>query len=117
MSRYTLVVLSNAVDGQEEAFNDWYSHQHLADVVSLPGFSGAVRLKLHTAVSGDFDRKYLALYDIDADDPDLAVQALTRGSMAGEIKLSPALDTSQISCAVFETCSDRVEAPADKGRG
>jgi hypothetical protein len=43
---YTLVVLSNPKPGRERAYNDWYDHQHVADVLRVPGFQTAQRLKL-----------------------------------------------------------------------
>ena len=38
-----LLVLSNAVEGKEDEFNDWYSNVHLHDGVKVPGFVAAVR--------------------------------------------------------------------------
>jgi hypothetical protein len=43
MARHIMVVMTNAVDGQEEAFNDWYDNQHLRDVLAIPGIKGATR--------------------------------------------------------------------------
>jgi len=47
MGRYSLVVLSNPVSAaREQAYNDWYEHQHVPDVLRVPGFKSAQRLKL-----------------------------------------------------------------------
>jgi hypothetical protein len=113
MGKYKLVVLSNAVKGREDEYNDWYSNQHLDDVVAIPGFASAVRLKHLTPVSGEFDLKYLAIYDIDAEDPQMALKALNDTSAAGMF-ISEALDLTTLKCAVFEVCSDEVGAPKEK---
>lgn len=45
--KYSLVVLSNPVSAaREQAYNDWYEHQHVPDVLRIPGFKSAQRLKL-----------------------------------------------------------------------
>jgi hypothetical protein len=43
---FSLVVLSNPTTGQDAAFNDWYNHQHVEDVLRVPGFQTAQRFKL-----------------------------------------------------------------------
>jgi hypothetical protein len=47
-SRYRLIVLSNPSAGREQEYNDWYDHQHVPDVLRVPGFSAAQRLRLAT---------------------------------------------------------------------
>jgi hypothetical protein len=32
MERYTFLVLTNAVEGTDDEFNDWYNNQHLKDL-------------------------------------------------------------------------------------
>jgi hypothetical protein len=113
MGRYKLVVLSNPVKGREAEYNDWYSNQHLDDVVAIPGFASALRLKHLTPVSGEFDLKYLAIYDMDAEDPQAALSALTKATEGGMI-ISEALDLTTLQCAVFEVCSSEVTAPPQK---
>jgi hypothetical protein len=44
--KYTLVVLTNAVEGKEAEFNEWYSKTHLKDVIAIPGFKSAQRFKI-----------------------------------------------------------------------
>lgn len=109
MGKYKLVVLSNAVPGREDEYNEWYSNRHLDDVVAIPGFASAVRLKHLTPVSGVFELSYMALYDIDADEPAAALAALNESAAAGMF-ISEALDLSSLKCAVFEVCSNEITA-------
>ena len=71
--------------------------------------STALRMKLLQPVAGEYDHKYLAIYDIDADNPDDAVAALTQ-SASTTMFISEALDLETIKCAVFETCSPEITA-------
>jgi hypothetical protein len=113
MGRYKLVVLSNAVPGREDEYNDWYSNEHLGDVVSIPGFAAAQRFTQHSLVTGELPQKYLAIYEMDAESPQEAIAALSARSASGAMRISDAMD-QDIVCAVFEVCSPQVAAPEKK---
>jgi hypothetical protein len=95
---YELVVLSNPSAGSDRAYNDWYDHQHVPDVLRVPGFAAAQRLKLVSdktpatyslpsyAVRFDFDS-----YDLQATMADVRhrlVTGITRSSTAFDMKSS-----------------------------
>jgi len=88
MAKHMLVVLTNAADGRDEEFNRWYNDVHLGDVLGVDGFVGAQRFALD-AVGGDPPHRYLALYEIETDDIDAAVQRLA--DSAGTMVLSDAM--------------------------
>jgi len=59
------LVMTNAVPGEDDAFNDWYDNRHLADVIAAPGFVGVRRYRLLRETAGNSSPwSYLALYDI-----------------------------------------------------
>ena len=63
---YVLLVFSNPVAGQEDAYNRWYDNQHAPDVVAVPGFITAQRFVLsgtQLRVSKPLP-KYLIVYKI-----------------------------------------------------
>lgn len=70
MARYVFVVYSNAVDGREQEYNDWYSNQHLNDLRAFPGVISARRLTLAELqfVPRAHAHKYLSLYELETDD-------------------------------------------------
>ena len=43
MTKCNFVILSNPVAGREDEFNEWYTKQHLDDVLKVPGFVAAQR--------------------------------------------------------------------------
>src|SRR5436190_568213 len=46
MERHVFVVFTNAVEGQENIYNEWYADVHLKDVLKVPGIVAAQRFKL-----------------------------------------------------------------------
>lgn len=88
-----LLVMSDATPGQDDTFNDWYDNVHLDDVLSVPGFVAARRFAAVPSVHGELpDASYLAIYEIEADDLDVAQHALSEAAAAMEV--TPALDRS-----------------------
>lgn len=68
MIEAVLVVLSKALSGRDDDFNDWYTNIHLRDALRFRGSIAAQRfrrsdLQSH-ALPESFDWQYLALYDV-----------------------------------------------------
>jgi hypothetical protein len=97
MALYRLVVLTNAVDGRDADYNTWYTDQHLSDVLKVPGFVGAQRFKLVATMTKGSQFEYLAIYDVETDDPVAAVAALKARSASGTMVMSDALDRNVYS--------------------
>jgi hypothetical protein len=116
MGKYALVVFSNPTAGKEDEYNAWYTNEHLKDVVSIPGYVAAQRFKTIIPMMGEFHHRYLAIYDMDAEDQagvDAALKALTTTPMA----ISDALDSEGILGGVFEVYSPHVTSPSGKASG
>jgi hypothetical protein len=43
MEKHVFVVFTNAVEGQEDIYNEWYTDVHLKDVPKVPGIVAAQR--------------------------------------------------------------------------
>jgi len=102
MSRYKLVVLTRPAPGREADYNAWYDKVHLPDVLAVPGFEAAERLSLERTVRGDPDgaSPYLAIYDVETEDPDGALAALSQAVSSGQMTLSDAMDP-QVSAWLY----------------
>jgi hypothetical protein len=112
VAEYKLVVMSDAVEGQEADYNEWYNNQHLADVVAVPGFTGASRFKLRSVPMGQCGNQYMAIYDVESDDPEKAFENLASLMGTPALPISPALNMANISVAIFEPCSEQVTSAA-----
>ncbi|HEY3654725.1 MAG TPA: hypothetical protein VGL34_07025 [Steroidobacteraceae bacterium] len=109
-------MISNPMPGQEDEYNRWYTDDHLKDVVAVAGFASAERFKVvMEATDRLLPGKYVAIYEIDADDPKAAFAQLGKDSEAGKLPLSPAFDTKNVSCCILTSMAPikRQEQPVD----
>ena len=103
-----MLVFSDPVAGREKEFNDWYTGRHLDDIVAMPGFSSAQRFKLNSVSLGTCPNKYLAIYDMETDDPDWVVENMFKLRDTEAMPMSPAFDLDTVNVTVFEVFSDVV---------
>jgi len=112
MAKYKLIVFTDAVAGKEDEYNRWYNDVHLADVVAVPGFISAQRFKLESAVIGGFSNRYLAIYEMETDDPAKLMGLVGSRSNTEQMMISDAIDLTTNNVGIFSVCSDLVMAPA-----
>ena len=96
MAKALLLVMTDAKDATQEAdFNDWYDNVHLEDVLMTPGIKKATRYEL-AGRPREGRGKYLALYEIETDDPSTVMsklnQTMDERKAAGRVTQHPALD-------------------------
>lgn len=115
MTNSLYIVQSNPVAGREDEYNEWYTRQHLPDVLSLPGFVAAQRFRASAIMRSPRARPYrysgLAIYEI-AGDPRLAFDALDQAKDAGMV-ISAAIAAEQLA-HVFEPITPRLEVPGSQ---
>lgn len=109
MDKYTYVVLSNPKPGQEEAYNQWYTEQHLEDVLAIPGFTAAQRFKV-TDESADIAHRYLALYEVESDNIDETMQQLVDRAGDGRMVMTDAMDFDSVSATLYKAITPKVTA-------
>lgn len=54
------IVHTSIAPEKEEAFNRWYNHKHLRDILRM---SGAVGARRYRRVLGDDEHQYIAIYE------------------------------------------------------
>mgnify|MGYP000569075000 CR=1 FL=1 len=91
MAEYKLVVMTSAVEGREDEFNDWYDNEHLGDICALPGFTDASRYELESFGENSMGHKYLAIYDMETDDVDATMQNMIGEATSGRMHISEAM--------------------------
>ena len=108
MGRHILVVMTNATEGRDAEFNEWYSNTHLREVIDIPGFVAAQRFKLaDTQIGGPNEYQYLAIYEIEAADAGTALKALQ--DARPHLKMTDALAAKRDLWA-YTPIGDRVTA-------
>jgi hypothetical protein len=103
MGRYVYVVMTNPVEGRDREYNQWYDEIHLKDVCAFPGFRGARRYRL---ADGESTHRYLALYEMETDDPKRDLAALTAAAGTDRMRMTDALDLASASAVLFEQISE-----------
>jgi hypothetical protein len=116
------LVLSNPVDGQEDAYNRWYDQTHLPEVLSVPGVVAAQRYELvpmkpaeDMPTPADPEHRYLAVYELDRDAAGVMAEFMRRVT-GGEMVLSESLDITTISLATWRPRGQRVRADGQPTR-
>lgn len=120
MAKLKMVVLSNPVEGREDEFNEWYTNTHLRDVTAVPGIRSAQRFVLKDPMGYEHRHRYLAIYEIESDDPHAVVEELLRRRGTASMQLSDALNLETAVGGVFEPCSpvvNAVESETSRGCG
>ena len=107
MAKHVLLVMSNATEGGDAEFNEWYTRTHLGDVLKVKGFKAAQRFKLSDAQLGpaEMPYTYMALYEVETDDLAETGKALTG---AEGMYISPTLDRERTSAWFYTPITDRV---------
>jgi hypothetical protein len=102
MRRFKMLVLSESFDGCEEAFNAWYTGRHLDDICALPGFTAAQRFTVHSVSMGTALNKYLAIYDVESDDPDWVIENMFAHRNTAAMPIDPAFNLDATTVMVYE---------------
>jgi hypothetical protein len=107
MAKHVLLVYSNPAEGAEDEYNRWYNEVHLPEVVQTEWFVRAERFKFDDGAPGAAEQRYLAVYEVETDDVELAKKAL--GEAAGSFRMSPAFDVKTAKLAWASAVSPVVE--------
>lgn len=102
MARYKLIALSNAKDGRETEFNEWYDKVHLPDMLRVPGvISGERFVNVFPAA-----HKFVAIFDVEAESLEALAGEIQTRVGTDQMIVSEALDTDTVLmnfCAAYAT--------------
>jgi len=104
VGKYTLLVLTNSVAGREDEFNDWYTNQHVPDILRIPGFVAAKRFRIASeqVMAGQPKWKYLALYEVETDDLKGALADMVARGGGPAMPISDALDVEGALATIYQ---------------
>jgi hypothetical protein len=107
-----LLVFSQPVSADRETeYNDWYDDVHLHDLVAVEGVVSAARYKVAEAQlggGGPDGPPYLAVYEIEADDPGRVLEAIREGGANGAFRMSDAIDGASADAFFVEQITEAV---------
>ena len=102
MGKYMLVVPSAPHAGQDDEYNRWYDEVHIGDLLKIPGVKSGRRFVADPASPNPIDTKYLALYEIETDDPSKVFAAMGEAAQSGAMAISPALDGASAKMMLYK---------------
>jgi epsilon-lactone hydrolase len=95
VARYSYVVLTRAAAGQEADFLRWYDERHLHDVQRVEGVISAKRFDLLEQKTTNLAAPpwhSLAIYEIESDDPQSVLSAISSVAGTEAMPISDALN-------------------------
>ena len=104
MAKHTFLVLTNPVEGKDKEYNEWYTNQHIPDVVSVPGIVAAQRFRLADFQMGNGEPspwKYLAIYEIETDDLKATFDGMQALVGTDKMVMTDALDMNSVGGFIF----------------
>lgn len=108
MPKMKMIALTTPLPGKEDEFHDWYQNAHLPELVNGLGMEGAQRFQLVAKLMGSDENQYLAIYDIDADDPGAFMTKMGEFAQSGEMTPATTQDMATTYTAVFVEMAERV---------
>jgi hypothetical protein len=108
MARYVWMVSAAAKPGREAEFNQFYDRQHVPDVLKSPGFVSCRRLRAleEPPLAGH----YVALYEIESDNPKASIRQLYRLLGTEAMPPNPATDRAQTRVTLYELILEKQSA-------
>ena len=111
MAKALMVVGSNPTSPeQEDEYHRWYVEDHFPDVLRVAGFQRARRYALSgvrpVAAVEASPYRYLALYEVEADDLAKVAADLQAAIDDGEVRMSETLDFSKFSIDFYALMPD-----------
>lgn len=96
MAKYNLLIFTNAKPGQDAEFNLWYDEKHLPELVTLDAVAGGKRYDVFPGLGGQPAKfKYLAVYELEGDDPQAAASQILEAAQTGKLSPSDTVDRAE----------------------
>jgi hypothetical protein len=112
MPKCKLIALTTPLPGKEDEYHDWYQNTHLPELVNLFNMEGAQRFELVAKLMGADANPYLAIYDIDTDDPAALLGQMGEAAQSGKMTPATTQDMATTYTALFIEHGPRVEPSA-----
>ena len=107
MGKYVFMVFANAVEGKDDEFNDWYNNVHLGEVLQVPGFASGQRFEMSGDPTLGADHKYLAMYELETDDPQATLGELNK-AVAEWMQMSDSMDRATTNVKLWAPTTEKM---------
>ena len=105
--KHLVLVLSDPTEGQEDEYNRWYEDLHMKEMLSTTNWKSAQRFVLKDELWNKSAHNYLAVYEVEADDPKDVLRQLN--ATRAERQQSPSIDIDNTAVWVFSEIGPKHE--------
>lgn len=106
MPRLKMLVYTNALEGKDDEFNQWYDEIHLPEVVQFTKAVAAQRFRVSDSQPGEAgSHKYLAIYEFDVESKE-AYDSLTANTE--KMDLGSSLDQGSAKVVFYDEIGERI---------
>ena len=105
MARFLLTAISNPAESREADCGPWYDQVHIPDMLGVPGVVTAQRFELLRGAPSKAFKRYLTLYEVEAEDEEAARRIINTLNGAN-LPLSDALDVPSVNLGVYRATGD-----------
>ncbi len=112
MAHCKLIALTTPIAGKEQEYHDWYNNVHIPEIVNGLGLQGAQRYELVAKMIGADTNTFLAIYDVETDDPDGFMGRMGAFAQSGGMTPGTATDQAAGYSSFFKAIGDRYEPAA-----
>lgn len=102
MAKFIMAVYSNAVPGRDADYMEWYKNVHMPEICSLPGVTGGHVFEAIPASPVQPVATYLAVYDLEVDDPTSVLAAMGKMGAEGRMTMTDAMDASSAKITLLK---------------
>ncbi len=108
MPQCKLIALTTPKPGREQDYHHWYNTVHLPELVNGLGLQGAQRFELVTKLQGADTNQFMAIYDVETDDPEGFMAKMGAFAQSGKMTPGDATESAAGYTAFFRAIGDRL---------
>lgn len=107
MARQVMILQSSAKPGRGEEYSEWCQTRHFPDIMRIPGVVAARRYALR-AGGADEPARFMAVFDLDCEDPQDVVKEMQRRNGTAQMPSSDCFDPASL---VFSFGTVEIDLP------
>ena len=98
MAQHVFISFSRAIEGEAEAYEEWYDRQHMPDVLAVPGFVSGQRFRVvqRRPEETTRDYHYMIVYQLETDDVEASIAEMRARIGSGVIDTGGLFDPSML---------------------
>jgi len=107
--KFISIALTNAAEGREDEYNQWYEQQHVFDVLRVPGIQSAQRFRISDQSRQKLGYRYMAVYEVETDNIENIHRAIAERAGTDAMPRSDAIGADRMFLD-YEVVSPRITA-------